>query len=241
MISRLAPLCAFGLLAAAPAHAATLVDAWEFNGSLAATNGGPAAVLEDPTDLTATGVTQDAVAPGEGVQIDTGALGVTGTYAVEMLVTFDAVDDYAKLIDFKNLANDEGVYAEDFTLYFYNEEFSAQVLQHGVAFHVVLQRDAGTDLLEAYIDGAFGFSFVDSGDLGVFDGAGWFMRDDDATGNDENATGFLDYIRIYTAPLTAGEIETLATDALAADVPVPAAAPLLLLGLGGFALMRRRA
>lgn len=226
-----------GLLAATPIQAATLVEAWEFNGTVAATNGGPAAVLDDPSDLTATGV---SFAAGDGISITSTGLGITDSYSVEMRVQLENVTSYVKLVDFSDLSRDKGLYAHNSALEFYTGGTSVnRPLAADTWFHLVLQRNGATGLVEGYVNSVLEFSFTDAVGDGIFTGSVMsFMKDDIETAGNETSNGILDYIRLYDGLLNVAEVTAL--DNGGATVPLPASAPLLLAGLGGIAALRRR-
>jgi hypothetical protein len=230
-------------LAAAQAHALTLTHAWELNGSTADTLGGPAMSLGDLTGLGAEGYTFDRV---EGASVS--GVGLGATYSVELKFSFDSINLYERVIDFKDLAFDHGLYTFDNKLRFF---FSSGVVEDSAPgavaaatpVHLVLTRDGTSGEVVLYADGALAFSFVDSGALAVFDGPDGVMHlmqdDNDAGASDENPTGFLDYVRTYSDVATAADALAL-SNAGVSSVPIPGALPLLAGALGGLAFLRRR-
>ena len=103
---------------------------------------------------------------------------------------------------------------------------------------VVVTRDASTNLITAYVNGVQQISFTDSGGAAIFNGPGGimhFFQDDNAVGGEASA-GVVEYIRIYDAPLTAGEVAGL-TDPV---VPEPTALALAALATGIVGLRQRR-
>lgn len=229
-------------LVAAQAHALTLTHAWELNGSTADTMAGPAMVLDDPTGLGAAGYAFDVF---EGASVS--GTGIGATYSMELRFSFADIAGYAKIIDFKDYAIDDGLYNVSSRVEFYRNTAPYEVTGAPGAFaaatsvHLVLTRDGGTGDVAIYADGALAISFNDASALAVFDAPGGvirLMRDD---GNpNESSAGFLDYVRTYSDVATAADALALANAAASTPVPVPASLPLLAGALGGLAWLRRR-
>ncbi len=95
-------------------HAASVTHIYELNGTFADTLGGPAIVSNGGT-LGPTGYTFGA---GQGLNVSNAIN--PSTYAIEMLLRIDVTSGYRKLIDFKALAADTGLYNLNTALNFYN-------------------------------------------------------------------------------------------------------------------------
>jgi hypothetical protein len=98
-----------------------LIYDWDFTQSATDSVSNLTATFGNPAGRDAQGYTFTNV--GEGVSVlQTGADSVSGTYTIEMVFSLDAAieDDYQRLIDFSNFANDEGMYAYDNYFYFYD-------------------------------------------------------------------------------------------------------------------------
>lgn len=248
----LAALVVTAATGTAAARAQTPSHVYELANSLSDALGGPALVNNDAA-LTPTGLT---FAPNQGPTL-TGAVNAA-TYSIEMYFQIDAVDDYRKLIDFKNRGADAGLYNWNGNLLFYNiggATSGGVVIGENTPIHLLVTRDDATNLFTGYINGQAEFSFTDSGGAAVFSGANQvahFLRDDSAVSG-EAAGGYLEYIRIYDTVLTAGEAQqrfdnrgTFTPNATSTAVPESGTLPLVLGGLLsapvlGFVARRRRA
>jgi hypothetical protein len=228
-------------LVAAQAQALTMTHAWELNGTTADTQGGPAITLADPTGLGLTGYTFDMT---EGATISGYVTGTT--YTMEMKFSFDILENYLKILDFKNFTTDDGFHTRGGgELNWYDGDDLDSAASHvtaGTPVHLVLTRDGTNDNVVLYANGALALSFTDSSALSVFSEAGGVIRlmADDTVTNNEYASGFLDYVRIYSDVATASEALALSQVTDVAAVPVPASLPLLVIALGGLGLLRRR-
>jgi hypothetical protein len=216
--------------AAVPASALTLINSYDFNGTLSDTLGNGPDMVNNGATLGPTGLT---FGDNQGPTLNQ----ATGTsYGIEMLVTLDQVNiGYQKLIDFSNLASDTGFYIyPGNTLGFYNINGGSVLATANTPLSILLSR-AIDGTVTGYLGNVLSFSFVDGGSSAVATLL-HFLVDDFATGQNEAASGFLDYIRIYDGPITP---DTL-IDPGVSDVPVPAALPLLISAIGGLGFIARR-
>lgn len=215
------------------AQAASLVHAFEFNGSAVDSVGSATANINGSTQ----GATTLSVPDNGGPTITLPAALVS--FAIEMRVKIDDTGNWVKLIDFQDRSSDSG---------FYN--FSTQARFHlpsigtpsgtftsGQFSTVVFNRNGVTKALAAYVDGVLAFSFTDVTDAAAAGTVFHFFRDDLLFGSPDSDSGELDYVRFYDAALSPTEIAALS----AVPVPAPAALPLLAgaLGLLGLARCRR--
>jgi hypothetical protein len=218
-------LLGLGLLAslafAAPANAIVLHN-YDLNGSLADSKGGPSLVANGGV-LGATGYTFGA---NQGLTLS--GLNITGDdYKIEIGFFFNQLSGYRKIIDFSNLASDNGLYTLGSALNFYPVRTGpGNAFQTGQLASLVLTRSVGDANVIGSVNGAQQFIFTDNSNLALSNVLNFFI-DDRRTGGGEAATGFVDYIRISnSAAVTA--------------VPLPAALPLLLAGLAGLGAASRR-
>ncbi|MEM7269829.1 MAG: VPLPA-CTERM sorting domain-containing protein, partial [Pseudomonadota bacterium] len=165
------------------------------------------------------------------------ALADTSSYAVEFLLTIDAnAKSFNKLIDFQDLAEDEGFYTFLDELFFFNVGTPASTPNVPEDTPVLIGFERAGGVMTGFVNGAEVYSEIDAANLAV-PGANilnFFIDDLDFGGGSqpEAFSGSVDFIRFHDDRSTFGQSATA--------VPVPAAAPLLLAGLGIFGWMRRR-
>ncbi len=179
---------------------AALTHNYQFNGDFTDSLGGPS--LENPFGggvLTSTTYVFDE---GEGLTLKN-AMVDESDYSIEMCLKVGEDDDWRKLIDFKDLVEDEGFYVEpDDFLQFFDEGEGSTIIPGDIFFHIVLTRDDSTDEVIGYLNGVEQFSFDDvSEELAVFDvlpdNIIYFLKDDFDTSETEEVSGTLDFIKIY--------------------------------------------
>ena len=219
MIPRFSLLFSALALAAASATAQTLVHSYDFNGNLNDSTGSVA--LTNPNGgSVGSGVFNFAA--GQGLSF-VGELGLQSTYTIAIRFRFDAVDSYAKLLDFKDRTTDNGVYVNSSAFTFYNALVSGGTIAANTYTDFILTRDSG-GVVSAY-DGSSAtplFSFTDSSSYGVANGDNsatnavlWFFRDDVAQ-NAEHVGGQVDRILIYN-----GALSGAATVGVLSAIPEP--------------------
>lgn len=192
-----------GALTLSPA----VIHEYEFNGDLSDERGGP--------DLVSYGGTVNATnytfGPNQGLSLSDGLVN-SGNYSIEMVFQFSDIDTWRKILDFKNLTHNFGFYNSPANaVYFYPRGAGpANALTADTDVHLVVTRDATTDLFSAYADGVHQFSFTDS----VFDAI--FTEPDDVIHffNDDffasqASSGVVDRIRIYDGALSASQVVDL--------------------------------
>ncbi|HXA39673.1 MAG TPA: PEPxxWA-CTERM sorting domain-containing protein [Phenylobacterium sp.] len=216
---------------------ATLIHDYELNGNLHDSAGG-ADIVSNGGTLGASGVTFGA---NQGLAI--GGYSNTGVYTIATRFDFDQTTGYRKILDFKDLASDNGLYNLNTALVFYNDAFGAVgAINPGTLVDVVLTRNSG-GVTTGYINGVEAIQYTDGiGDSVIQDTLNLFV-DDHVTGQGEASSGFVDYVRTYDTALNADQVRLL-TDAppvIGPGVPEPGAWAMMILGLGGVgALLRRR-
>jgi hypothetical protein len=155
----------------------------------------------------------------QGLSLDATGL-ISDNYTIAALFSFDDISDYRKILDFKNLTSDTGLYTIGGQLNFYNEAIGGPTVGPGTFFEVVLTRDSSNALMTAYFDGTPVFSFSDSSSLGVISAANLLniFQDDAATGGNESSSGSVAGLRIFDNVLTDAEVAAL-------DLRTPSAVP----------------
>lgn len=233
-----------GLLAVsafvASAHgSANLIHAYNLDGSYADELGGPS-LTPDGGSLDANLYTFGA---NQGLNLSN-ALPNPANYTIEMNFEFDQVSGYRKMIDFKDLASDNGLYTQSTDFDFYNFSFSPTgVIAAGDFEHIVLTRDSSTNLVTGYVNGTQQIQFTDNAGDGVFSTPNNLIRfceDDAPTNFREAASGSVDFIRIYDGALTGDEVAALPNTEGTA-VPEPASLAGITIAMGALSLRRRRA
>jgi hypothetical protein len=105
--------------------------------------------------------------------------------------------------------------------------------------HIVLTRDAATDVVTAYVNGEQRFSFVDNLSLATppgFSNKLNFFVDDQLNGSG----GTANYLRVFNGALTSTEVSTLFAAGHPSAVPEPATIILLTFGTAALAYSSRR-
>lgn len=178
------------------AGAATLVHDYQLNGTLADSLGGPSLVANGGT-VGASGYTF-----GDGQGLSLSNPGISNDYVIDISFSFDNTSGYRKILDFKNLTADAGLYNRNGELVFYSIAFPGGTpITAGTPVLVSLSRDSTTGQVVGSVNGVQQFSFTDTGSNAVFDAANniiWFFTDDTTTSGNEASSGFVDYIQIST-------------------------------------------
>jgi hypothetical protein len=149
---------------------------------------------------------------------------------------FDATTGYRKILDYKNLASDNGVYNLDTDLNYYNFSFGPSgSFTAGTFPAVTITRDSSTGLVVGYV------SFTDSTSDAVFTAANKFInffQDDNVTGGGESSSGVVNRIQIFDGALSAAAVAGLPQGANT-STPEPVSFGLAGLGLLAFGAVRK--
>lgn len=221
---------------------------YEFSGSYADAQGGPAMTGAGGT-FTGSGATGGLTfAANQGPSL-TGGLANGGNYSLELFFELDDHSNYRKLIDFKSRANDNGLYSYAGQLYFVGASKASQsaVFVPNQIAHLVLTRDGLTEETVAYVNGQKAFFFFDEFDHAVFGNAINILRDDGRGGGGEATGGFIDFFRTYDRVLSSADVTALYNGGAPlrvfdapTQVPEPVTFGLFAAGLAGVGTMRLR-
>ncbi len=211
-----------GLLAA-PASAspearakANLVADYRFGGTLAGSVSGTPALVETGNGV-ADYVRDDQLVyrfpKGNGLDLNAASTVMpTDRYTIAILMRFDAMSGYRRVINFYKNHRDTGMYFYDGYPYFYDYDYPYDSFGHTAKntwFQFVLTR-SGAGVLKGYMNGQWRFTVDDSADtegvVGPVDDVLRFFRDDS---NNEEAGGAVARIRIWDKPLSASKIASL--------------------------------
>jgi hypothetical protein len=140
-------------------------------------------------------------------------------YTIAITLAFDELTGWRKVVDFKQGAIDEGLYAHD-RLFSFVESANPEIdieaadkdkLDSSVPFTAAITRDDNA-MMVGYINGRMQWSLTDSAGVGTFtaqNGRAMFAVDDDIQGGAESSGGVLREIRIWDTALTAAQVGAL--------------------------------
>jgi hypothetical protein len=232
---RVSIIAAIAAFASVPANAAVIGD-FRLDGSLTNVAGGALTLSNNGGALGASGI---AFGAGHGPSIT--GFASTGVYSVEVAFSLSTLSGWTRLLEFKGLTADTGLYSYAQRAYFYNSTISPQGdLMPDTMARLVFTRDGAGNSV-AYIGNDAVISFNDAGNLATITSVLNFFNDDIVLGGEQSA-GFVDYIRIYDTALSLEQVTLLAPPAVNGAVPEPTTWALMLAGFGlaGSAMRRRR-
>ena len=170
--------------------------------------------VEDPTNLfDCDGETVYHFDQNSGLSFDNNVSNFIGeSYSIELVFKFENLSSWKRIIDFKNRSSDNGVYAKDGKLNFYNVTISSDApFTVNEYSHLVVTRDtSNNNLFSMFINGEFINSFNDNNELSLLNANNvlHFFQDDLAVGNEASA-GEVALIRLYNYALSASEISAI--------------------------------
>jgi len=172
---------------------AQLLHDYELNGSyLDAFGGNP--IVPNGGTLSAT---EYVFGSGQGPNVS----GVIdpATYCIEMRFTPIAVSGWRKILDFKNLGSDNGLYIYNSKLQFYPHPPGPDVVfAPGAPVTVLFTRDGPTKEMNGYVNGVLQWTITDTPNDATFSGVNNIIQIliDDLVVGGEFTSGSLDYFRI---------------------------------------------
>jgi len=142
--------------------------------------------------------------PNQGLTLS-GANIDASTYSIEITFSLSEVDQYKKIIDFKNSEVDSGLYARQNQLNFYgtgSSVASGGTLQPDVMQTLLFTRDDATKLVVGYLNGVEAIRFTDSSDHAVLSGPNRILRFfEDDRGGGEASAGAATQIILYSSAI----------------------------------------
>lgn len=204
------------LLLASSIVLAGQVANYELQNSLASSDGNSASLVDLGTGsfVTDTVAGQQCTvfdfAEQTGLSLDIAGLFETSAYSFVAMMRFSETSSYAKILDVRNRNLDEGLYAYQSGLIYYDySNNNLDQLSNDVWAQVVLAYDGST--LRGYVDGVEAFAVADSSNVGGIGSSNlFFFRDDQDTSDGENSAGRVANIQLYDHALSAQEVAALA-------------------------------
>jgi len=126
------------------------------------------------------------------------------SFTVELYFKFNTLNDWKRILDFKNRTSDNGPYLHKARLNFFNFITGQNIaVRPGEYIHYVYSRNHETGLVKMYIDGESKVEFKDATQEGILSEAGLLnFFQDDLVVNYEASDGAVALIRLYDRVLT---------------------------------------
>lgn len=137
----------------------------------------------------------------QGFKVDPSDI-LSDAYTIEMVLQLSEVESYARILDFKGLSTDVGVYARHSTVVYYPKYTSTlSILKPNSWFHLTLTRTSN-NVFSAYINGKLAYQFEDNENATRITRPLIFF-DDDGT---ESRSGMLAVLNFFDIPLDKNKI-----------------------------------
>ena len=194
---------------------AAQVANYEFQNSLASTQ----VAANDLVDLGSGSYVSDSVmgqqctvfsfAEQTGLSLDISGLFAGSNYTFVAVARLAETYDYAKVLDLHDRVLDEGLYAYENGLLFYDyDNLGLTQLSNDVWSQIVLVFDGS--FLRGYVDGVLAFTEEDTETVGAITADTlYFFRDDLDTSDGENSSGRVANIQLYDEALSAEAVANL--------------------------------
>jgi hypothetical protein len=158
---------------------------------------------------------------------------------------FSSASGYEKIVDFKNLTSDNGLYNLSAALNFYPAAATgfANTMPAGTFVNVAITRDAASSMVFGYVNGVQQWQFTDTPSYGTFSSPNNiinFFQDDITTGGRESSAGVATRIQIFDGALTGAEVAALPASGAPSNVPEPMSLSLSGAGLSLCLLLHSR-
>lgn len=204
--------------AAVPGQASVLVADYQMRDSLNSSVGTAPALTNLGSNAFESATIDDSMRrmlsfdPNNGVALTpTDRLVTSRTYTIVMLFSLSTINDYRRLIDFKNGASNRGLYCYNGRLVFLSsalEEGGGVTITPNNFVQVALTRNsAGT--ITGYLNGVRQLSFTDREEDGVIDASRTLRFFRDNAGSGEASAGQVVRLRIYNEALSGSQIAAL--------------------------------
>ncbi len=222
--------------AAGHVQAAELLHQYDFDGTLTDTLGTGVA-LEEFANIATSAYGADGWSwtadtnPGGGLKLETGLLDDPQSYSLGFRVKYGSVTGYRKIVSFKGMGDDNGLYFLNGTLVFYPFGASASVTFAIDTFYDFIFSRSSDDVIRVYIVDDEGsvtkvYEEADPTDASVpvTESGKYqfiFFCDDTATSHEWTPSGTVQRLRVWNGPLN----ESAVGEALSTSPPADDAAP----------------
>jgi len=185
---------------------------YEFQSSLASSDGNTASLVDlgSGTFVTDSVLGQECTvlnfAEQTGLSLDVTGLFGSSAYSFVAMMRFAETYEYAKILDIQDRVEDEGLYAYEYGLLFYDYSNNGlDQLSNDIWAQVVFAYDGS--ILRGYVNGVEAFAETDTYNDGeITSNTLFFFRDDLDTSDSENSAGRVANIQLYDHALSAQEI-----------------------------------